>query len=99
MAMESRPRREPCPNLQMLVRRIVVDDEVGVETDRNGSVDMLQETQELPRRNCMPPSLPFDQVAVALQHPSSCRRRTDGRSSQTREAQIRYINIKNSHNI
>lgn len=96
MDMEARPRRQPFSNLRMLVHRIVVDDEAGVETDRNGSVDMLQETQELLRKNCMPPSLPFDQIAVALQHPFSCRRRTGGLFPQAREAQIKYINFKNS---
>jgi hypothetical protein len=41
--MEARPGGEPGSDLPMLVRRIVVDDEMGVEMGGNRGVDVLQE--------------------------------------------------------
>ena len=47
MNVEARASRKPSTGLRMLVRRIVVDDEVRVETRRNRGIDVLQEAQKL----------------------------------------------------
>ena len=47
MDVEARSGREPGPHFRMLVGRIVVHDEMGVEIGRDHGVDMLQEVQEL----------------------------------------------------
>ncbi len=45
--MVARSRRQPSPDLGVLVRGVVVDDEVDVQVLRDIGIDMAQEREEL----------------------------------------------------
>src|SRR5580704_13836340 len=62
--MEPRMPFEPCADLGMLMRRVVVDDQVQVHLGRDFAVDLVEETDEL----LMPMAAHALADDLALQH-------------------------------